>query len=91
MLIYLIVGRTASGKNYFANLLTNKGLRRAISYTTRPKREHETDDDYHFISPMRAKLINPKLAPTEINNYEYFITEKELQNKDTFIILVYYH
>lgn len=86
MLIYLIVGRTASGKNYFANLLTNKGLRRAISYTTRPKREHETDDDYHFISPMHAKLINPKLAPTKINNYDYFITEKELQNKDIFII-----
>lgn len=86
MLIYLIVGRTASGKTYFSNLLTNKGLRRAISYTTRPKREHETGDDYHFISPMRAKLINPKLATTTINNYDYFITEKELKNKDIFII-----
>lgn len=86
MLIYLIVGRTASGKNYFANLLTNKGLRRAVSYTTRPKRDHETDKDYHFVSPVRAKLIKPKLAPTKINNYDYFITENELKNKDIFII-----
>lgn len=86
MLIYLIVGRTASGKNYFANLLTNKGLRRAVSYTTRPKRDHETDKDYHFVSPAHAKLINPKLAPTKINNYDYFITENELKNKDIFII-----
>lgn len=86
MLIYLIVGRTASGKNYFANLLTNKGLRRAISYTTRPKRDHEQDTDYHFVSPMRAKLIKPKLALTKINNYDYFITENELKGKDIFII-----
>ena len=86
MLIYLIVGRTASGKNYFANLLTNKGLRRAVSYTTRPKRDHEQETDYHFVSPMRAKLIKPKLALTKINNYDYFITENELKNKDIFII-----
>lgn len=47
----ILLGHGGSGKDYFANYLSNKGFKRNISYTTRPQREGEVEGvDYYFIS-----------------------------------------
>lgn len=44
-------GKSCSGKDSVANELCQMGYKRAITYTTRPKRIGEVNDrDYHFIS-----------------------------------------
>lgn len=47
----LLVGKSCSGKTTIAKELKKLGLKEAVSYTTRPPREHETDGvEYHFIT-----------------------------------------
>lgn len=47
----ILVGRSASGKDFFKNFLVEKGYIPSISYTTRHKRKGEVDGEtYHFIS-----------------------------------------
>lgn len=50
--ILLIVGLSASGKDYLSKqLVANHGFNNMVSYTTRPMRDGETDGvEYHFIS-----------------------------------------
>ncbi len=40
-MIYLIIGRTGSGKNALATELETRGLRLLRTYTTRPPRDEE--------------------------------------------------
>lgn len=57
----LILGQTASGKDSLRKMLLNKGLKPAISYTTRPPRPGEKDFvDYHFVSPEEYKRLEDK-------------------------------
>lgn len=50
-MIYILVGRTCSGKTSIAKELEKLGVKRIITYTTRPPRSGEVNDvDYHFIS-----------------------------------------
>ncbi len=49
--IIAIVGQIASGKTTLAQFMEKRGFERIVTYTTRPKREGETDGaDYHFLS-----------------------------------------
>ena len=83
----LIVGRTGSGKDYLARLLTEEGLSQLISYTTRPKRT--PDEDTHiFITKEEADSIPKadKVATTVINGYEYFATRQQVEASDIYII-----
>ena len=48
--LFILSGPSTSGKSTIEKELADCGLVRAISYTTRPKRENESDDAYHFIS-----------------------------------------
>ena len=49
----VLVGESASGKSTIERELSTIGFNRVISYTTRPKRENESDGiDYHFITKM---------------------------------------
>lgn len=73
MKILCILGKTASGKDYITNMLlaSNKNFKKAISYTTRPKRDGEIDGkDYHFISDKEFDLMlknNEFLESTSYN------------------------
>jgi guanylate kinase len=55
-MIFLFCGKSGSGKDTMLRMLTNtqiggNSFLPVVSYTTRPKRENETDGiDYHFIS-----------------------------------------
>lgn len=83
--IALFIGRTGSGKSFFAKALEKKGYRVLKSYTTRPKRNKD-DVDHIFISQEEANLITNKVAYTEINNYEYFATKEQIEKNDIYII-----
>ena len=50
-MIYILLGRTASGKDTIASKLAEKGLKRVVTYTTRPPRKGEKEgENYHFIT-----------------------------------------
>lgn len=50
----VLFGKTGSGKTSVAKEMEKMGIKRLISYTTRPKRSDEKDGvDYHFISEQQ--------------------------------------
>ncbi len=61
----IIVGRTASGKNYLCDWFEAQGFRKSIMHTTRPMRDGEIDGDtYHYVSEDMFKQM--------INNDEFY-------------------
>lgn len=84
-MMYLIVGRTGSGKDYLAERLSDAGLRVVKSYTTRPKRT-DNEDSHIFISPEEVATYTDKVSTTTINGYEYFATKSQIDNSDVFIV-----
>jgi guanylate kinase len=84
-MIYLIVGRTGSGKNHLAKLLEQRGLKEVKSYSSRPKR-YDGEDGHIFISPEEVDQYEEKAAYTKIGDYEYFTTMKQINESDVYII-----
>ena len=85
--LYLVAGRTASGKDYLVNTVAKKyGLRLLSSYTTRPMRVGETTE-HVFITPDEVDLYRSDIvAYTKIGEYEYFSTKQQLLECDFYII-----
>jgi guanylate kinase len=66
----ILVGHGACGKDYASNKLKEMGLKKAISYTSRPQRPNEVDGvDYHFISSDKFKEM---IDSNEFYEYEMF-------------------
>jgi guanylate kinase len=66
----IIVGPSGSGKDYLRRGLIKKNLKYSPKFTTRPKRENETDGvDYHFISNEEFERLNKN---EEIKVYQSF-------------------
>ena len=57
--LIVLAGKSGSGKTTTAMILQRKlGLKRVVTYTTRPKRKGEIDGiDYHFISEQQFKKM----------------------------------
>lgn len=83
--MYVIMGRTASGKDHFAELLKQQGLTGVKSHTTRPKRFDE-EDTHIFVSQDEADKLTDRVAYTKIGDYEYFATAYDVIGKDFYII-----
>lgn len=85
-MIYLIVGRTASGKDHIVKLLKKKGLSYVKSYATREPRT--PDEDTHiFISKEESPAYEKdKVAKTVIGDTEYFATRQQVENADVYVI-----
>ena len=65
----ILVGHGASGKDYLAERLIEKGLIKSRSYTSRPQRPNEIDGDvYNFVSVEKFQEM--------INNDEFYEYEK---------------
>ncbi len=85
---FLIVGRTASGKDALKNILTSKyGWTFVKSYTTRPRRT-DSEDTHIFISKTEADQVpdTDRAAYTEINGCEYFATNEQVRDCMAYII-----
>lgn len=81
-----IVGRTATGKDTLANLLSSRfGLKQVISKTTRPRRVNE-GNTHHFIKESDLSNYPNPITTTQINGYTYFITLDDLEGKQVYII-----
>lgn len=70
-MIYLLIGKAASGKDTFKNiLLEGNHFHNAISFTTRPMRINEQQNvDYHFISDDEMKKIVSSGQALETTEY----------------------
>ena len=57
--IIILMGKTASGKNFIRNKLIEEfGYKPVVTYTTRPPRPGEVDGvDYHFISEEKFMIM----------------------------------
>lgn len=88
--LFCIIGRSASGKSSLTKTVAKDfGLKVVKSYTTRPMREGETEQnsDHYFISDDEVKFYkNQMIAYTEINGYKYFTTTDVLKQSDIYVI-----
>lgn len=85
--LYLIVGRTASGKDSLTKTIAKKyNLKVLSSYSTRPKRPGETDEHIFINTEDVVKYQNDIVAYTKIGDYEYFSTKQQLLESDFYII-----
>lgn len=93
--VFLIIGRTSTGKSSISRAVANKlGLTILKSYTDRPKRNGETDEnsDHTFISAQEAdKMLKHQeqivaLTNSIANGYRYFSTVNQVLNADFYVI-----
>ena len=84
-----LLGKTASGKDLLANKLHERaGLKQLISYTTRERRADE-GDTHIFISDEEYQELEDSgqvAAFTQIGQYKYCCTIKQLYENDLYII-----
>ena len=84
-----LLGKTGSGKDLLANKLHERaGLKQLISYTTRERRVDE-GDTHIFISDEEYQALEDSgqiAAFTQIGQYKYCCTIKQLYENDLYII-----
>lgn len=84
--IFLLVGKSASGKTTIAEILESQyNLKTVQSYTTRPKR-HEDETGHTFISDAEFDLLEDIVAYTEYNNYRYCATTEQIDDADIYVV-----
>lgn len=89
--LYLVVGRTGSGKSSVAKAVCKEmGMKQIASYTTRPMREKEKiSADHIFITAEDVEKYRWDIAAyTKIGEYEYFTTWDMLKKADNYIYVV---
>lgn len=84
--IFLLVGRSASGKDSIADELGKRGYKKLKSYTTRPRRINEGDTHVFIDESEIYKYADRIIAHTRIGDYHYFATKDQLQENDIYII-----
>lgn len=68
--MYILVGASCSGKSTIERKLTDKGLKRIISYTSRAIRKNEINNiDYHFLS---KEEFEQKLSEGFFSEHSYY-------------------
>ena len=83
--IYLIVGRSGSGKDTVVDYLCKHyGYKRIVSYTTRPPRNAQ--DKHIFVTDEEFDRLKNIVAYTEYNGYRYCATAEQVEDADLYII-----
>ena len=87
--LLLILGKSASGKDFLTNKLCERaGLNQLISYTTRPRRVNE-GDTHIFVTESDYEQMKSEgkiAAFTQIGDYKYWSTTNQLYTTDCYII-----
>ena len=87
--LLLIMGKTASGKDFLTNKLCERiGLKQLISYTTRERRVDEGDTHIVITDTEYQQLEDEGriAAFTQIGQYKYCCTVEQLYEADVYII-----
>lgn len=70
-MIVVLLGKTSSGKDTVCNQLIQKGYKKLVTYTTRPMRPGEVQDEtYHFISKEEFETLISKDFFAEYTSYD---------------------
>ena len=84
--LYLLVGRSASGKTTIANMLEEKYCYKSISsYTTRPPR-YNGEVGHIFIDDETFDQLGELAGFVEYNGYRYGTTMKQVDDADIYVI-----
>lgn len=84
--LIVLCGPSASGKTTIANLLSERlGLRRAITTTTRDRRQGEDPSSYHWVTPGGFPY-NKVLEYDIYNGHKYGLTREECNISDIVIV-----
>ena len=85
----ILVGKAASGKDYFKDFLLKKGYKTSISHTTRPKREGEINGvTYHYTNNFMFKLkvlFGFFYEHKKFNGWLYGTSKEEMKKSNVFI------
>jgi len=88
----LFVGRSQTGKDTFCEYLENGcGLRKAMSHTSRPKREYEVDGEHYFFVSheefLKMDCEDRKFIEVQdFNNWFYGLSYDEFEKADLLIL-----
>ena len=84
--LYLLIGRSASGKTTIANMLTEKyGYKSVSSYTTRPPR-YDGEVGHIFIDDGTFDQLGELAGFVEYNGYRYGTTMQQVDEADIYVI-----
>ena len=89
----ILLGKSASGKDYTSNLLVKQGYEKIISYTTRPMRSNEKEGiDYYFVDldTMLDMIKNHELLEYRVYHTVYgdwYYGVKKEENIDNKVII----
>ena len=84
--LYLLIGRSASGKTTIANMLTEKyGYKSVSSYTTRPPR-YDGEVGHIFIDESTFDQLGELAGFVEYNGYRYGTTMQQVNDADIYVI-----
>lgn len=84
--LYLLIGRSASGKTTIANVLEEKyGYQSVSSYTTRPPR-YDGEVGHIFIDDATFDQLGELAGFVEYNRYRYGTTMQQVDESDIYVI-----
>lgn len=85
--IYLIIGRSGSGKTSIVEYIQNNFKERTSieSYTTRPPR-YEGETGHIFVSDEEFDKLTDLVGYTEFNGYRYAATAQQVEENDFYVI-----
>ena len=84
--LYLLIGRSASGKTTISNMLTEKyGYKSISSYTTRPPR-YDGEKGHIFVDAATFDQLGELAGFVEYNGYRYGTTMQQVDEADIYVI-----
>ncbi len=89
--VIALVGASAVGKSTVESILEEEyGMRKGISYTTRPKRHYEVDGVHYYFTTeqyINQLLMSDELAEmTTFNGWTYALAREELVDSDVIVV-----
>lgn len=81
----ILVGKAASGKDYFKDFMRDQGYTCDVSYTSRPKREGEIEGEtYHYITEEKFQELEKEgvfYEAVTFNDWRYGTTVEDWEQK----------
>lgn len=83
--IFLLVGKSGSGKSYISQLLSRYGYSEIQSYTTRPPRT-PNEIGHTFVNDEGFNALTDLVAYTEFDGYRYAATTQQVETHGVYVI-----